>query len=554
MNEFFLMLTGVVGLAGLCGFVAKLLKQPPIVGYVFSGVLLSLFFPSIVGHGETIEVMGKLGVTLLLFLVGLELPLDELKRMGKVAVVTGIGQIVFTVGIGYLILVALGFSPLAAIYISVALAFSSTIIIVKLLTQKKELQSLHGKISVGFLLVQDFVAIGIFVVLSGLGQSGNLDLASLGWVLIKGILLVVLTLIVSTKIMPKVLLKLSESSEILFVVSIGWCLVVSSLVASPLIGFGLEMGGFLAGLALANASEHLQIVARIRPLRDFFLTIFFVWMGASMELSAISSVWPLALLLSVFVLIGNPLIVMILMKFLGYRKRTGFMVGLTVAQISEFSLILIAMANSFGHVDRSTLSLMALVGVITMTVSTYMIINSDKLFKFLSKLLNVFEPKKAKGKAIEVSKKPTDHILLFGHNRTGSKLRPVLEKLGEVLVVDFNPNEIERLNDLGTLAIYGDISDFELYEEIGLSSAKLVISTVPDVEDNAQILEYLNGVKKRPGIVVTAADEHEAKRLYKLGADYVLIPQQVGGEFLAGVIEKHGYDLSYLKKDSKNGF
>ena len=553
MYEFFLMLSLVIGLAGLFGFVAKLLKQPPIIGYVFAGVVIGIFFKGIAGEHSLLEVMGKLGVTLLLFLVGLELPLNELKKMGKVSVITGLGQIIFTVGIGYFILIGLGFSPLASLYISVALAFSSTIIIVKLLSQKKELQSLHGKISVGFLLVQDFVAIGIFVVLSGLGQSGAVDLSSLIMVLIKGVLLVVLTLLVSTKLMPKLLLRIAESSEVLFVMSIGWCLVVATLVASPFIGFGFEMGGFLAGLALANAPEHLQVISRIRPLRDFFLTIFFVWMGAGLEMNAISAVWLQALLLSMFVLIGNPLIVMVIMKFLGYKKRTGFMVGLTVAQISEFSLILVAMAQGFGHVDKSSLSLMALVGVLTMTISTYMILNSEKLYKLLSKYLTVFDPKKNSGKSVEVSEKLSDHILLFGHNRTGGRILPALEKLGTVLVVDFNPNEIEGLKGRGIQAIYGDISDYELYEEVGLAEARFVVSTVPDLEDNLQILEYLQTLKKRnTGVVMSAVDTLDAERLYKKGADFVLIAQQVGGDYLAEMFKKHGLEIEYFKKLKEN--
>lgn len=538
----------VLGLAAIGGVVAKLLRQPLLLGYVIVGVGVKLFSGQL-GHDlETIlELSGQLGVTFLLFTVGLDLPISELKRVGRVAMATGIGQIVFTSLAGYAIIKAFGYSDLAAIYIAIALAFSSTIIIIKLLTEKKDLQSLYGKISVGFLLVQDFVAIGLLVFLSGLGQSGS-DLTGLGLVLVKGIVLVAGAVFLSVKVFPNLLLKFAKSPELLFLGSIAWCLGLAAFTSTRTIGFGIEIGGFLAGLTMANAWEHLQISSRIRPIRDFFVTFFFIWLGANLNFSNLGGLWVQVAILSVFVLIGNPLIVMVIMGLMGYKKRTSFLAGLTVAQISEFSLILIAVALKSGHVQPSVLTLVTMVGIITMTLSTYLITYGDKLYNRLSKYLNVFEKKQAKDKQITDKLKLKDHIILLGHSRTGSAIRPVLEKFGkQLVVVDFNPDIVENLITQGVTAIYGDIADIEIGAEINITEASLVVCTVPDMDDVKLVLEMAGKGEHRPIIICTAADSTSASELYAKGADMAIVPHNIGGEYLAHIIEHTGLDRELIK-------
>lgn len=533
----------VLGLAAAGGVMARIFRQPVLLGYIAAGVLIS-----IVGFGDVkhlIELMGQLGVTLLLFLLGLEMSFGELKRMGRVALATGLGQIIFTSLVGYAIGLGLGFSPVGSLYLSVALAFSSTIIIVKLLSEKRDLQSLYGKIAVGFLLVQDFVAIGILIVLSGF-SLGQIGWGQMGWVLVKGVVMVGVTIWLSGKVLPKILDWLGTSTEMLFVAVVAWCLAVAAVVASPLVGFSIEIGGFLAGLALSNAVEHLQIISRVRPLRDFFLTLFFVALGANISVGDLSGIIVPAIVMSLFVLVGNPLIVMVIMGLMGYKKRTSFMASVTVGQISEFSLIVMALAFKIGHVGSDLLTLTAIVGAVTMTVSTYMILYADWLYRRLEKWLGVFERKVTVEKGAGV-KSLGDRIILFGYNRVGSVLRPALEKLGKKLVVvDFNPAVVEKLaSEKEVNVVYGDMGDYELYEELEVGQASLVVSTVVDVGDNLQLLEAVG--KRGPMVIVTAADINDAKELYAAGADYVLVPSAVGGEYLAHMLKGHGADRQYWR-------
>ncbi len=552
MSDIFSGLAVVLGLAALFGVMAKFFRQPAILGYVLAGIILTSLGSRIVNaeFKEILEVLGKLGVTFLLFLVGLELPVSQLKSMGKVALATGLGQIIFTGGVGMIIAVLVGYLPVTAMYLGIAFAFSSTIIVVKLLSEKRELNSLHGKISVGFLLVQDFVAIGLFVILSGL-QVGNFAPLTLVLVVLKAVFLVGITMLLATRVVPGVLNRLARSGELLFVSALGWCLAVSALVGSPYVGFNVEIGGFLAGLALANASENLQIVARIRPIRDFFLTVFFVWLGSTLSINQLGFVVIPSLIFSIFILLGNPVIMMAIMGLMGFKKRTSFLAGLNVGQISEFSLILVSLAVRSGYANSNAMALATLVGIITMTLSTYMISNSEKIYTKVSRYLSIFERKKFRTRTTGEQDVPKNHILLFGHNRTGSKVLPALENFkSDVVVVDFNPQTIEELKLAGKNAVFGDIGDLELYDEIGLSEARMVVSTVPVLEDNLQLLAAIKRIHKKIPVILTAQDDHDSQLLYKRGASYVLVPQTIGGEFLAHMIGVHGENTGAYRKDN----
>jgi Kef-type K+ transport system membrane component KefB len=547
MENLFGGLAVVVGLAAVGGMVARMFRQPAILGYVAAGILISATrIINVAQMRPVVDTMGQLGVTLLLFLAGLELPIAELKKMGKVALTTGIGQIVITSIVGFAISKLMGFGNVTALYLGIGLTFGSTILVVKLLSEKGDLQSLYGKIAVGYLLVQDFVAIGLLVVLTGMSR-GEMNVGGLVWIVIKAVVMVAVAVWLSG-VMGKVMDYLGNSTELLFIGSLAWCLVVAAIVSSPAVGFSVEIGGFLAGLTLANAMEQAQIISRVRPLRDFFLTWFFVILGANIQFGTLGRMIFPGIIFSVYVLVGNPLIVMAILGWLGFKRRTIFMASLAVAQVSEFSLIVMTSAVRNGQVGQEILALLTLVALTTMTFSTYLIWNADKLYRKFGKLARFWEKKKTLDVPQE-AEKLDNHIVLFGHNRIGSELRPVLEKMGKkVLVVDFNPAVVDELSGEGTPAVYGDMSDLELYEKLGIEAAEAVVSTVPDLNDNLTFLAEVSKYKKRPMAILTAADKFDAARLYESGADYVLIPHSVGGQYLAQIFEHHGLDKEYWGK------
>lgn len=551
MGEIYLELTIIIGLAAILAVLFRFLKQPPILSYILAGVIVGPFGLLHIRSGEVMLSLAEIGITLLLFMLGLEMRFNDLKSVGKVALYSGIGQIVFTSGIGYILSLALGFPPLTSFYIAIALTFSSTIIIVKLLSDKKDLKSLYGKISVGFLLVQDFVAIIALIILSGF-NSGDSQLSPFTFLflLLKAIVLFGWVIVLSKTVLPKLMRVIAKNTEILFLFSIAWAFSMAAFVSSPFIGFSIEIGGFLAGLALANTSQNFQIVAKVRSLRDFFITIFFVTLGMKMIFADIVPIIIPAIILSVFVLIGNPIIVLVILGFLGYRRRTAFLAGLTVAQISEFSLIVIFMGSKIGHVSESVVSLVTLVGAITFTVSTYMIMNGNTLYKWLFPLLAIFERKNTHEIILPASDL-SGHVVLVGANRMGESILEALIKRQEtIIVVDFDPEVIERLKKQNVTAYFGDIADPEIQENVSISKARLVLSTVPDVEDNLLMLNILKAARSRATSVFFALETEDASALYKEGADYVILPHLAGGHHLAKILLNDG-ELELIEKYKK---
>ena len=440
---------------------------------------------------------------------------------------------------------------IVSLYVSVALAFSSTIIIVKLLSDKNDLETLYGRISVGFLIVQDLIAILVLLVISSL-NTGN-DLTSLAVEsMLKGAGGIILLVILAITLLPQLIKHIAKSQEFLLLFSLGWCFAIASVFYY--LNFSIEVGALLAGVTLSLSPYHFEISAKMKPLRDFFLVIFFILLGAQMVFSNILQALPTIIILSLFVLIGNPLIVMILMRFLGYTKRTNFLAGLTVAQISEFSLIIIALGVSVGHLSAETLSLVAAIALITFAGSTYMIIYSNNLYSIFARYLTIFE---RKGKKIDEQEKHIKNkynVILFGYNRIGFDVLESLEKTkNKVLIVDYNPEIILKLSKEGHNCIYGDVNDSELLNELNLSKAKMIISTIPSLNTNLLLINKIRNVNKRAVISVVSHQIDEALRLYDEGASYVLMPHFLGGKHFSMMIEQNEFNIkSFLKEKTKH--
>lgn len=538
--------------AAILGILVKRFKQPVLIGYLFAGFLLAAV--GVFKDRELVDGLGKVGVALLLFLVGLEMNVRELPTIGKVALFTGIGQILFTFGIGFVVALLIGFSSVTAAYLAIAVSFSSTIIIVKLLSEKNTLNSLYGKISVGFLLVQDFVAILILVILAGF-SSGGMGWFEFGLVFFKAALLLIVIWFLSKKILPRVFEKyVATSPELLFIASIAWALGVSSFVAGPL-GFTLEMGGFLAGLSLSNLPEHLEIGSRTKPLRDFFLTLFFLSLGANLVIDNVVSVIFPAIVLSILVLVGNPLIVMSILGFLRFKRRTTFLASVAVAQISEFSLIVVAMGVSLGHLQKSSLALTVMVAAITMTLSTYLILGAEKIFPKIKKYLAIFERDNPRDLVYLKEEEFDNHIVLVGHLRTGVRLLPYFrKKKTPYLVVDFNPQVQKKLTANKHPVIFGDITDPDILKAAQIENAKLVISTIDTISDNLVILEHIKRLAKKPVSIFTSTTRDNAIKMYEAGADYVIVPEIVAGDHIRNLLRIYGVKSERLKKVGQNHF
>lgn len=555
MPPAFLELTSVLVLASILGIVARVFKQPLILAYIFSGVIIALlgFFKSF--NIEVLELFANLGIAFLLFLVGIDLAISDLKYVGKAAIYTGIGQIVFTALVGFILLNALGFAAVGALYMAVALTFSSTVIIIKLLSEKHDLQSLYGKIAVGFLLVQDFVAIFALMLLSGFGGSTAPSVATVAWILVKGAILVGITYLASRTFLKYLLKLTSTSNELLFIFAIAWAFALSTLAAQ--MGFSIAIGAFLAGLAIASSAYRIQISARVKPLRDFFTVIFFILLGASMAVGASDILLSHVVILSLFILIGNPLIVLAIMLTLGFRNRTSFLASVTTAQISEFSLILMAVGHSLGHVTSQMVSLVASVGIVTITLSSYLILYGDKIWRFLERPLGRLVPQTPHDPYVVNREALSGHIILVGAEQMGWDILEFLKKKVNkklIVVVDFNPQIASSLVASGYNAVFGDIADPEVLEELELARAKLIVVTDPDINDTYGLIKFAKSKGFGGPVVATSYWIHDAVKLYEHGADYVVVPEEIGGHHVAEVLAKNWEHLEKIKKTRSKNF
>ncbi len=527
----------VILIATTLGIIARLLKQPLILAFILTGVLISYFGFFHIDNKEVLQLFSDLGIMFLLFLVGLEIDFRSLKLISKPSLIIGAFQIILTFIFSFLLSQYLHFNNLQAAYISLALSFSSTIIVIKLLSEKKDTNSLYGKITTGVLLIQDFMAILILVALSGIKAGQGIIIGSLILTIIKGVVLSAAVLLIGRKFLPLVFNKISHSQELLFLSSLAWCFLLAAIVSHPKIGFPIEISGLLAGLALSNSSENFQISSKIKYLRDFFVLIFFVILGSSLVFSGNSAIVAPVIAFSLLVLIGKPLIIMITMGLLGYRKKTGFLTGITVSQISEFSLVLVAIGYKLGHLTKEVSSIITAVGIATISVSVYSIVFVDKIFEKISPVLSIFQRRKLK------EEYSSDHsfskpIILIGSHRLGQSIAFNLKK-EDVLIVDFDPEVINQVKSRNYDYLFGDITDEEIFERANFDNANLVISAIPDLKDNLKLLQRLNLLKKdgaKMKIIVRANNENEVKLLYGEGVDYVIYPHFTSGQYLGKII------------------
>lgn len=381
MGNLLFELTIVISLAAILSIFFKFIKQPPILAYILTGILIGPFGNLQLQSRDFLQALGEFGIVLLLFIVGLELDFKNIKSISHVAAIVGSLQVVLTAFFGYLISIFLGFGQINSLYLGVALSFSSTIIVIKLLSDIKAMQELYSKISVGLLLVQDFFAVITLVFLSSFLKS-SLSLESLAAAFVPGVIILLLVLFLSIKVFPKLVNRIGNSYETLFLFAIAWVLGLSALLSS--IGFSIEIGGLLAGLSLANTSGNFQIADRTKSLRDFFITLFFVILGINMTFSSFGKIFFPAIILSSFVILFKPFVTFLVMKIMGFPKKISVLTGISLGQISEFSLIIVFLGQKLGQVTPEIISLVATVGIFTFAVSSYLIVGSKNLTKSLN--------------------------------------------------------------------------------------------------------------------------------------------------------------------------
>ncbi len=534
MQNVFLDIGMIMVIAAVFALIARAIKQPLIPAYIFAGLFIGPMF-TLITNRTVITTLSEIGIAFLLFIAGLEIDLNRLRNVGLVSTLGGTIQVLAIFAVGFLLSLMLGFMSVEAIYLGLIVAFSSTMVVVKLLADKRELDTLHGRIILGILLMQDIIAVLALSMLTTINQfSGAVLIISM----LKGLGVFIVAWMASRFVFPQLFKFAAASREMLFLLSMG--VVFGFAALFNYINFSIAIGAFIAGLTLGNLPYNIEIISIVRSLRDFFATIFFVSLGMELSINSLGSmIWPLVIFLVIIVLL-KPIITMFVCAYFGYKRRPSFLTSLSLAQISEFSLIIVSQGLILGHIGRDMLLFVVILAVVTITLTSYLSKYENALFKKFSGHLKIFDRFSEEGDVLEYipKKRTNEHFILLGHNRIGYSIAKTLRNMKrELFVVDYNPEVIKHLIKERIPCIYGDIGDIEILERLNLKSVYMVISTVPDKTDNLLVIKKTREVNKTALIIVTASQLDDALKLYDSGADYVIMPHFLGGEHVSVMIE-----------------
>jgi len=550
IDNIFIQISILLGITVSVAFLMRALRQPLLIAYLLAGIIAGPMFLNLLqSGGQTFDVLAEFGIVLLLFVVGLSLNIHHIKNIGKVAVITGLAQIIFTTTIGFLLLIAMKFPFSSAIYLAMALTFSSTIIIVKLLAEKKDTDSVYGRYTIGLMVVQDIVAIFIMMVVTSVGKGNDMWM-EIGTLVGKIFILIGFVGITARYVVPKLLERVAKSGEFLFIFTITWCFGIASLLYW--MGFSLEIGAIMAGISLGSSPYHSEIASRIKPLRDFFIIIFFIILGSEMSLTNISNIWSIGVILSIFILIGNPFILYSVFRMLKFTRRNSFLSGVTAAQVSEFGFVLLIVGKNTNHIVGTELEIFTIVALITIFTSSYIITYNEKVFDFLKPFFALFGPDKYR--QTEEKEEKYDAFVL-GYHRIGWKVCEALaEKNIKYAVVDYNPEAVKRLKSRNIPAFFGDVTDIEFLETLSLDKAKIIISTIPEYEDELILFKYIRKHNKKIIIIGNLYHNTYLDDLYEAGANYVMMTHLLGGQWISDIIKEKSWTekiFSDLRKNQK---
>lgn len=542
-DALFAQLSLVIALGAGIALIMRLLRQPLIIGHIITGILAGPAVFNIIQDESGFTVLSTIGVALLLFIVGLELSLKIISRLSKVVFLTTFMQMGVVTLAGAAAARLLDFGRMESLIIGLCLAMSSTIIIVTLLQQKKELMRLFAQIAVGVLILQDLVATAAKITLSA--RSAGDTLLEVSLLLGRGILLIVLLYGMSRFILPKAAKFLESSKELLLILSIGWALGLATLFAK--IGFSFEVGALLAGMSLASLPFSHEVASRLRPMRDFFIIIFLITLGYTLVPDQIRSALLPAVTFSLLVFILKPLAILAALGMQGYTKRASFKAALALSQISEFSLVFIVAAAQHQYASQAAQAALGLTALITFAGSTYLIKYDDVIFSALEKHLRFFERRVTKLE--QKGAMQSYSIVLFGYRKGGAEFIRTFKSMGKrFVVVDYDPDAIELIERQHVNFLYGDASDPELIEELRLNKSKLVVSTITDAATNEFLAHWLN--EHNPGAVFVGSAEsaYQAAKLYSEGASYVMMPHFIGSEKISTFIKRTGFKKTEFNK------
>lgn len=548
-EQLFLSLSVVIGIVLIALWVMKILKQPMIIGYILAGILITIFFPKILNWWSEFQSFANIGISFLLFIVWMELNPSIIKDLWKTSLIAWFFQVTVTTLIWFWISLLLWFDSITSIYIWAWLAFSSTIVVLKLLWDKDEIENTFGRLSIWILIVQDLIVLLLFLILALSKNFWHWNNIIIIWsFFIKALALWAVLFIASKYLIPKITAKIAESQEYLFLFSIWRCMILWSLFYY--LWFSMEIGALIAWVTLASSTYRFEMTSRIKPLRDFFVVMFFVILWSQIKFASIIHFWPQIIILSLIVLILKPLITMIILWILGHTKKNNFLAWISLGQISEFSFIFIWIWLSTWILKNNNLiSIITMVWLITIAISCYFILYWEKIYNFIKPILK-FIP----GNWNNVYKKEQElnyEIILFWFWKFGSNLFNTISKKYSVFTIDEHPKVISHLKNHNMPCMYWDVWDMDFLEWLNFKKSKMVISTVKKFDENMILLKAMKEMNPHLIVILLSNHVHEAIKLYEQWADYVIVPHYIWAFHTSLMLEEYGLDIHKFMQNKK---
>jgi Kef-type K+ transport system membrane component KefB len=533
----------LIGAATFLGIISQKTGQPKIISYIVAGLLLGPVGLNLVGGGEMLSLFSELGLVFLLFLIGLEIDISEIREVLGSTIGIAVIQMVLTFLTGTLIALSLGFTGTTALVIGAAVMFSSTALVVKILTERDEATTLPGRLDVGVLLVQDVAVVIILALLTVDFSTPAQAALKLVEIFLMISVVGILSLASSKYVFSQVLKKISDNSLAFFTHGVAWAFLYITL--ADYVNLSLEIGAFLAGIGLAQVPYSRELQENVRPLTDLFMALFFMNFGLSITTSSIQQYFLPAVIASILLVIAKFLIFFLTIDRFKFTPETSFKASVNMGQISEFGLILTSLAITEGYIDSGISGFISMIAILTMGSSAYLIRYRDKLQDFFAPVLLFFDSEEKEDLTVEKLKK---HVVIIGYDEIARTTCKKLSEEYEVLIIDKNPDNTIELANSDYRYIYGDFKHGEIRKGANLEKAEFIISLSDEKEVNTVVLEE----RKKDTVVITSAKNfNTASEFYDLGADYVILENILAGNRIGEYLELYLEDRNLFLKETK---
>ncbi|WP_254809840.1 cation:proton antiporter [Natronosalvus amylolyticus] len=531
----------IIVVATAVGILVRQLGQPTIIAYIFTGVILGPVLFDIVTDDGLVYLMAELGLGFLLFLLGMKMRFSDIRDILRPITNVAIGQTVLQTALAFLVALALGFGTREVLVISLATVFGATPIIVKVLSDKDEITSLPGKIDVGVLIVQDIYLVVVLAMFSADSLENTGEIAqTLAIIFVMMAFIGLFSFASSRYLLPRIFRRVASNKDVFLVIAIAWAFLFIAVAGTQFDG-GIEIGAFLAGISLAQLPYSKELEDRITPITDFFILVFFVSIGLQIEGGAPSlfAYWQEALIASAVLMVGNFWIMFYLIDREGFGVEPTFLASINMVQVSEFSLIVGALALQQGYIDAEILGYLTLMALVTMTLSTYIVANNHAIYERLEPWFRRFESDTDRDADLKTY---SNHAIAIGYDEITASVLPLLEaNYDDVVIIDRKSEHIDAIDEGPYDYVFGDFRHNEIRKEANLSDASFVLSSSVERDVNEALLEEVGDDAL---VFVEAERIDDARSLYAKGATYVVMSTHLAAERLSEYVAQYLTDRS----------